>query len=910
MLIRIQDWYFSICNLFAKAKERDYMQNNFFTPLDISGVIELLKNKGALLLAENEGYANYITTDLIRNSNSFYSQNKFPRVTYLKKWIIDLANELCFYLPDSNFPRRLDFFEEKISWEKILIEQEKSSSLNFKDTAQLAMEANYIMHEWDIFIPKNLETREYQIFSNCRNLYKFHLKTIHAEDFNGLYNRILTALKTGNLKIPKYLVLFGFSSYSSRLRKLISAISLIGVKLFELVYSNKNKTKYLIRYKFNSSNSEWKNAIDWALKKLIHNKTKRYAIAVSNLTESISFIHRIINQVLIQNNALFFFPFINISSCVQRDLISWPAIKSILFWFKILDDFSNHGNCSAEICGKALILGYCFHDISYADKYSFIDVQWRRKNKKKIEISEFLDALGSKSKLAKGLQSAISIWKQIGIYAKIDDWIIVMKKSLEAIGFPGERILDVIGFQLMKKLEDLFYNFSALKYSFRKLNGAESIELIRELSKSLSFIPTYNLLTCLDILDISEIEGKYWDGLWILGLNSDVLSQKVKINPFIPLKILKKYRVPGMVVGNEIEHSLNLYQSISFNAETVIVSHSQIENQDNLSPSSLIANIPLSECKNNYSSNRISLNEEVLQDENGPKIFPLEIGSYGGSDLLNIHSKNPQWSFLRYRLGARALPLYSEDVRMSNIRGNFLHRILELAWRFFRNQKILYDSLEKENFQYLLKDFIHKASIIELNSYSEILRELECNRANIILQNWFKIESARNLFFVEAIEKTFFWTYGPLKIKVRIDRIDRLEDGSIAIIDYKTGNFLSNFESDWSEARPKNIQLPLYALILSQQKIKLNLSALILARINTKCVQAEGLSIIDTGFENVKSFQKSKFFKKISLEDAIFIWKKSIHELAEEFSNGIAKNTMNQKSDLKFCDALPFLRFF
>ena len=45
-------------------------------------------------------------------------------------------------------------------------------------------------------------------------------------------------------------------------------------------------------------------------------------------------------------------------------------------------------------------------------------------------------------------------------------------------------------------------------------------------------------------------------------------------------------------------------------------------------------------------------------------------------------------------------------------------------------------------------------------------------------------------------------------MKLRLDRLDRLNDGSLLVIDYKSGNVAIK---SWELPRPDDVQLPLYA---------------------------------------------------------------------------------------------------
>ena len=74
-------------------------------------------------------------------------------------------------------------------------------------------------------------------------------------------------------------------------------------------------------------------------------------------------------------------------------------------------------------------------------------------------------------------------------------------------------------------------------------------------------------------------------------------------------------------------------------------------------------------------------------------------------------------------------------------------------------------------------------------------------------------ERSRPPFAIADTEVSRRLILGDLEMKLRIDRIDALADGAIAIIDYKTG--VSTPPARWFDARPQAPQLGLY--VLAQQ---------------------------------------------------------------------------------------------
>jgi hypothetical protein len=79
------------------------------------------------------------------------------------------------------------------------------------------------------------------------------------------------------------------------------------------------------------------------------------------------------------------------------------------------------------------------------------------------------------------------------------------------------------------------------------------------------------------------------------------------------------------------------------------------------------------------------------------------------------------------------------------------------------------------------------------------------------LREWFVLERARNeAFEVVAREDKVTLNLAGLELQFKVDRVDRFEDGSLALIDYKTGAGQSI--AKWFDERPPDPQLPLYAL--------------------------------------------------------------------------------------------------
>ncbi len=86
--------------------------------------------------------------------------------------------------------------------------------------------------------------------------------------------------------------------------------------------------------------------------------------------------------------------------------------------------------------------------------------------------------------------------------------------------------------------------------------------------------------------------------------------------------------------------------------------------------------------------------------------------------------------------------------------------------------------------------------------------ELEETRLIDLVTEWLRYEAARVPFTVVETEQKGTVAIAGLSLDLRLDRIDRLNDGSLLVIDYKTGDVSPKL---WDLPRPDDVQLPLYA---------------------------------------------------------------------------------------------------
>jgi RecB family exonuclease len=162
-------------------------------------------------------------------------------------------------------------------------------------------------------------------------------------------------------------------------------------------------------------------------------------------------------------------------------------------------------------------------------------------------------------------------------------------------------------------------------------------------------------------------------------------------------------------------------------------------------------------------------------------------------------------------------------------------------------------------------------------------RLLEQRRTERILLRWLALERGRRDFQVIGQEQDIRLELGGLELRGKIDRLDRLEDGSTLLIDYKTGR---TGKQDWfPEPRIADPQMPAYAIALSPPP-----AAIAFARIRPEDLRFDGICADDAGTQGITSLAATghRFKSLTSWDELVAGWQTHLESLARDFRLGRA----------------------
>ncbi|MFT4519483.1 MAG: ATP-dependent helicase/nuclease subunit B [Halioglobus sp.] len=496
----------------------------------------------------------------------------------------------------------------------------------------------------------------------------------------------------------------------------------------------------------------------------------------------------------------------------------------------------------------------------------------------------------------KGLKLGEHLLTQSGMHALKKKalpsvWAQQFSEVLALWGWPGIAALDSLEHQqvgLWHKTLDELKSYDALGKS---LDYAGALKLLREhCSRQMSQPQTGD--SAVQVLGPLEAAGLAFDELWVCGMQAGSWPESPRPNPFIPPQIQSRLQMPHATVQRQWQVSEGLLQQYANHAGVLHASYCQQLDGVPDQPSPLLRQFTIVDTPEvmlipqEWAQQQAKNTIEYLLDDRAPPAEQDELEELGGgSALLEDQSQCPFRAFARRRL--RIEPLSEFSVAMTAAeRGSLLHKALDVLWGDIGSHNTLLELSGQDEVR-----LIERAAQVAIDDMSSVRKrrlgvsylQLEGQRLFGVLSEWLAVERQRETFVVAQREQEVLLQLGQLKLKLRVDRVDELADGSRMVIDYKSGT--SNVK-DWLGERPAKPQLLLYGIASPEIP-----AALAFAQVRTRDCAFVGLGDIETvpGVSNdmkavVKAGMKAEDWQTLNDE-----WKANLERIAQAFVAGDAE---------------------
>ena len=165
-----------------------------------------------------------------------------------------------------------------------------------------------------------------------------------------------------------------------------------------------------------------------------------------------------------------------------------------------------------------------------------------------------------------------------------------------------------------------------------------------------------------------------------------------------------------------------------------------------------------------------------------------------------------------------------------------------------------------------------------------VVRAGEAQRIATLLDAWLTVELQRPSFSVTGTEVSTSLELEQLRFRLRIDRVDALDDGGNIIVDYKSGS--SERPPSWFDERPRASQLGMYALAQRTAQPDTPVRAIAFAQFKPEDIAALGLAAASGAWPALTQLSKFGRFRNWAAMESW--WRTQLGALAREIAGGWA----------------------
>jgi ATP-dependent helicase/nuclease subunit B len=470
------------------------------------------------------------------------------------------------------------------------------------------------------------------------------------------------------------------------------------------------------------------------------------------------------------------------------------------------------------------------------------------------------------------------------------DWAELVPHLLKAAGWPGFRALASADFQAAKRWQQSLESCASWGFDGRRMSWQEFLSgLARALDETL-FAPESRDAP-IQIAGPAESAGLTADGIWFLGAEEDAWPATGSTHPLIPLPVQREARMPHTSPKLDWELGHAVTTRLLASAPEVCFSYAQQKEGAETRSSRLISKLagqpePLPpEFAAPPASRPITV---VFSDTSRTPFAPGAVRS--GATILTSQSQCPFKAFAVARLGAKGWEPAEAGLTAAQ-RGQLLHAVLHAMWGDPppRGIRSLDDLLALDDRPMFVAGHVRRVFSEEVpDGIRECMPrrylDLEETRLIHLVCEWLDYEATRKAFTVADAESDRPIAVEGLHFSVRLDRIDRLNDGSLLVIDYKTGIVSPKL---WDLPRPDDVQLPLYASFALDPGEQVG--GLVFARLRAGDLEFAGRMRNAATTLSDRLSGTSNLAKKPLTQQQLDDWKQCIEELARDFLAGRAE---------------------
>jgi ATP-dependent helicase/nuclease subunit B len=863
------------------------MDGKDLLPIEIAAALE----RGATVVTGNQRTARTLRRDFdrVKRAQGLESWQP-PAVLAWNTWTAGLWHQLL--LDGHASLLLLNRTQEHAVWRTVLEADEELASLRSVDSlAELAAEAWRLLCSYEGLgrLRRAAVSADTRAFQRWAQIFE---RTCWTEGFSTqaqLEGTLREAVEAGHVEAATgEIALVGFDRMTPAQSGLVEALHAAGVKIDDLQLHVQQESRTLVAMADESV--ELSVAARWIRTLLEEQPGARIAVIVPELETQRAEIDRVFREVLAPEledieapSAAGPYEFSLGLALAEAPLVA--VALELLRW-------AGEPLTVEQASGLLLSPYFCIAPEELSARAEFDAFELRRARMLRPEVSlDWLSTMVDRSKRRARLgrlPEALRAMRRTAA-ARLNsadrrshaEWAERMQEMLGAAGWGAGQSEDSIQFQTRRRWESALDELATLDFDGQQVGFAQALEGLVQITRRTIFAPESREAP-VQVLGPLEAAGGSFDAVWFLRCGDLSWPMATRASSLLPWQMQRELGMPGTDVARDSEAARRMTERIAESARIVVFSYARESTEGKQRISPLLTGLGFEEVEATEMAGaaikRVVVEIEEFEDTLRVQALPDHV-IHGGARILELQAACGFRAFAEQRLWATEVETakLGMDARESGI---VVHRALEYLWDQVKTQSALKAMTDAERTEILgacIVRALSRTAELSSTSWDAAYIDMQRERLQKLLGAWLELEMERSPFEVKLSEKEFEDVrIGPLRLSVRMDRVDLVEGGEV-VIDYKTG--LAS-PSDWLTDRPDAPQLPLYAILSDPDQLR----GVAVGQVRAgKDMELKGYA---TAPGVLKKKTKMKF---ASLEEQVEEWRRVLEQLAKDFASGDAR---------------------
>jgi len=733
-----------------------------------------------------------------------------PAIHALSDWYPVLAERV---IADEALPARINDLQSRVLWEQCLRADIDDPFIRFPALARACRDAWQRLHDWCVplgDVQAAARGQDQRVFARAAGAYAARLADGGWLDTATLPATLVERVRNGDGGALREVRTCGFDRVPPRVQALLEALAGRGTRVTDWPMPAGRPGRYL---RFASADAELRAAGGWARQMLAGTPARRVAIVVTGLERDAQRAAALIREGLVPGWQV---APARLADAVElsygRALGEYPAIATALLALRwLFHDISSpdvsHLLRSPHL-GAGSLAGRHRLDMALRD---LPDRDWSR--------GRLVDAMGAAAD-ADGADWIArfgrldAVLEPVAATRRPGEWAACFDAALGELGWPGEAPETSADFQLANRWRKLLNEFARLELVAPRMPGSEAVGRIASMAAEIVFQPE-NERGVIHVLGPLEAAGLALDAVWLTGATAADWPAGQRPLSLVSRELQRRYAMPDATPELAAVHARRVLRRIAGSAADCTFSCAALDEDAEQMPTALLGACEVIDATDDPGwaavrgcgpGNTADVPDRV------PAVTPgEEIG--GGAATLQKQSVEPLRAFVAGRLRAAPMPPFVRGVA-ANTRGNLVHGALQALYRDHPDRDAIREWSGADRARRIEASVRQAFARHERHADATLAAVLavEKERTQRLLGVVIETDAGRAPFRVASVEGRIDAEIGGLSLQLRADRRDELPDGSVAIIDYKTGQpkrFLTSGE-------PNDVQLVVYACALRQ----------------------------------------------------------------------------------------------